>query len=316
VDLDEVTDELYRLPPDEFIAARKDRETEARAAGDRELAKEIAGLGKPSTAAWVANLLARERPEEVAQLVELGGLLREAQENLAGDEMRALDVQRRRLVAEMTRQARQLAYQQGHPVSTTVADQVEETLRAAMTDPAAGEALQAGRLTTAMSYSGLGTGRPDLRVVPPPRADRTTERKPPTRKEPADRGGTAADERRRQRERDRAEAERRAAEERRRRDLEEARAEAEAAAAAVEEAAAAEDAEREAFEHLRGRELELESRIEELTEELNEAREEWNRVTHDRSRAERRQLAAARRAADAARARDKAERRLEALQRR
>jgi hypothetical protein len=309
VDLDEVADELYRLAPEEFIAARKEREAEARAAGDRALAQEIAGLGKPSSAAWAANLLAREKPEEIAQLVELGGLLREAQQNLAGEELRALDVQRRRLIAEMTRQARALAFQHGHPVSATVADQVEETLRAAMTDPAAGEALQAGRLTTALSYSGLGTvERPDLRVVPPPR-----ERPAPA---PARKRAAGGAEDTRARDRERAEAERRAAEERRRRQLEEAQAALDEAGTAADEAAAAEATERARLEELRGREAELEERIDELTEQLSRARDECSAVAHDRGRAERREQAAARRAADAARARDRAQHRLAELQNR
>ena len=67
-----------------------------------------------------------------------------------------------------------LAYERGHSVSTAVATQVEETLRAAMADPEAGEALLSGRLTSPLSYSGMGLGeqRPHLRVVPPPKADR------------------------------------------------------------------------------------------------------------------------------------------------
>jgi hypothetical protein len=309
VDLEDVADELYGLPPEEFIAARREREAQARAAGDRALAKEIAALGKPSTAAWVCNLLAREQRAEVDGLVELGGMLREAQENLAGDELRELDVQRRRLVAALARQGRALAYQHGHPVTTAVADQVEETLRAALADPEAAEELGAGRLTTALSYSGLGTGaRPDLRVVAP----RERPEKPaPARKRTAVRDGDA-DSRRRER----AEAERRAAEERRRRELEQARAALDEATSAAEEASAAADAERERAEELRERESALEARIEELTDQLNRARDEHTRLGHDRARAERREQAAARRAADAERARDHARQHLEQVEKR
>ena len=157
MELDEVADELYALPPEEFIPARKAREDEAKADGDKALAKAIGGLPKPSTAAWVANVLVRDARDEIEGLVELGTLVREAQESLAGDQLRALDVQRRQLITALTRQARSLAYQRGHSVSTAVATQVEETLRAAMADPEAGEALLSGRLTSPMSYSGMGT---------------------------------------------------------------------------------------------------------------------------------------------------------------
>jgi hypothetical protein len=295
VDVDQVADELYGLLPEEFMAARKARESEAKADGDKALAKEINSLPKPSTAAWVCNLLVREAPEEIAGLVELGELVREAQEGLAGDQLRALDVQRRQLVTALTRQARKLAYEQGHSVSTVVATQVEETLRAAMADPEAGQALLDGRLTSPLSYSGMGLGeqRPHLRVVPPPRAG-----KPPApAKRPVDRSGSA-DERRRRTE----EEARQAAEEKRRRELAEARQAADDAEADAEEAAEAAQAERARADELAAREVELSGRIEHLTRELARLREECSAVGTDLARVERRRKAAdhRRREADAA----------------
>lgn len=190
-----MADELYAVPPEEFVELRKARQDDAKADGDRALAKEIGALPKPSAAAWACNLLVREHREEIEDLVELGDLLREAQENLAGDQLRALDVQRRQLVTALTRQARGLAAAQEHPVSTSVATQIEETLRAAMADPDAGRALLTGRLTSPMSYSGLGTtvAKPDLRLVHPlPEADRPARTEKPARaaapKKPAEVG--------------------------------------------------------------------------------------------------------------------------------
>ena len=280
MDLDEVADQLYALPPDEFIPARKAREDEAKADGDKALAKEIGSLPKPSTAAWVCNLLVREAHDEIAGLVELGTLVREAQESLAGDQLRALDVQRRQLVTALTRQARKVAYERGHSVSTAVATQVGETLRAAMADPEAGEALLTGRLTSPLNYSGMGLGeqRPHLRVVPPPKAEKPAPAPKPT----PDRSGTA--------------------DERRRRKEEEARQAAEDAEAAAEEAAEAAEAERAKAEELAAREDELTGRIEYLTRELAQLREECSTVGTDLARVERRRKAAdhRRREADAA----------------
>ena len=294
MELDEVADELYALPPEEFIPARKAREDEAKAEGDRSLAKEIGSLPKPSTAAWVCNLLVREAPDEVGGLVELGSLVREAQESLAGDQLRALDVQRRQLVAALTRQARSLAYSRGHSVSTAVATQVEETLRAAMADPQAGEALLSGRLVSPLTYSGMGLGeqRPHLRVVPPPKA----AKQPPSARRPADRSGSAEEQRRRK------EDEEEARREKRRQELAEARRAAEDAEAAAEEAAEAADAERARADELAAREEELTDRIEYLTRELARLREESSAVGTDLARVERRRKAAdhRRREADAA----------------
>jgi hypothetical protein len=309
VDLDEVADELYALPPEEFIPARKAREDEAKADGDKALAKEIGALPKPSTAAWVCNLLVREARDEIAGLVELGELVREAQEGLAGDQLRALDVQRRQLVTVLTRQARKLAYEQGHSVSTAVATQVEETLRAAMADPDAGEALLSGRLTSPLNYSGMGLGeqRPHLRVVPSPKVEKPA----PAAKRPApDRSGSA-DERRRRKEEEARQAE----EEKRRRELAEARQAAEDAEAAAEEAAEAADAERAKAEDLAAREEELTTRIEFLTRELAKLREECSTVGTDLARVERRRKAADHRRREADTALEHARARVEQLSR-
>lgn len=297
MDLDEVADELYALPPEEFIPARKAREDEAKAEGDKAMAKEINSLPKPSTAAWVGNLLVREARHEIVGLVELGELVREAQERLAGDQLRALDVQRRQLVTALTRQARKLAHEHGHSVSTAVATQVEETLRAAMADTEAGQALLEGRLTSPLNYSGMGLGeqRPHLRVVPPPKAEKPTATAPAKR--PADRSGSAEERRRRK-----EEEARQVAEEKRRRELAEARQAAEDAEAAAEEAVEAAEAEREKAEELATREEELTGRIEYLTRELARVREECSAVGTDLARVERRRKAAdhRRREADAA----------------
>jgi hypothetical protein len=143
VDLDEVAEELYAVPPDEFVAVRKQRQDDARAAGARTLAREIGALPKPTAAAWVCNLLVREQRAAIEGLVELGDLLRQAQESLAGDQLCALDRQRSQLLTALTRQATALAREQGMRVGGTVEAQVADTLRAAMADPEAGEAVAA-----------------------------------------------------------------------------------------------------------------------------------------------------------------------------
>ena len=308
MDLDDVADELYALPPDEFIPVRKAREDEAKSDGDKALARKIGSLPKPSTAAWVCNLLVREAREEIAGLVELGELIREAQESLAGDQLRALDVQRRQLVTALTRQARKIAYEHGHSVSTGVATQVEETLRAAMADPDAGQALLEGRLTSPLNYSGMGLGeqRPHLRVVPPPKA----EKPPAPEKRPADRSGSAEERRRR-----REDEARQAAEEKRRREVGEARQAAEDAEAAAEEAAEAAEVERARADELAAREDELTGRIEYLTRELARLLEECSTVGTDLARVERRRKAADHRRREADTALEHARARVEALSR-
>jgi hypothetical protein len=311
MDLDEVADELYAVPPEEFIDLRKTRQDEAKAEGDKALAKEIGALPKPSAAAWVSNLLVREQRAEIEGLVDLGNLLREAQENLAGDQLRALDTQRRQLVTALTRQARALANERGHPVSTAVATQVEETLRAAMADPDAGEALLTGRLTSPMSYSGMGTtvSRPDLRLVRPPRpepAEKPT--KPPAPKKQT--GESAADRRAREQE-----ERRRAAEEKRQRELVRAREAAEEAVAAAEEAQAALEEHRRQTDALAARRTKLQARVDELADQLADAEREAADAATALKRAERRLAGAEHEAAEAAEISDRAAARVEHLAR-
>jgi hypothetical protein len=310
VDLDEVADELYAVAPEEFVAVRRAREEEARAEGDRVLAKSISQLPKPSLAAWATNLLVREHREEIESLVELGGLLHEAQESLAGDQLKALSVQRNQLLAALSRQVVGLARKHGHPVSSGVAGQVEETLRAAMADPDAGEAVLSGRLSSALSYSGLGTARrPDLRVVRTPPERPAPAKQPPRERTTADDRRRTADERRRREQ----EAARQEAEERRRREIAEAREAVEEAARAAAEATAAAEREQARSDELETRHRELEDRVEELMDELTRAREECNAVGAQLSRAQRRRQAATRRAAESASARERAETRLTEL---
>ncbi len=309
MDLDEVADELYGVAPGDFVAARTEAARRARAAGDRALAREVAALGKPSTAAWACNALVREHPDEIAGLVELGGLMREAQDSLAGDQLRALGTQRSRLLAALTRQARAVAARLGHPLSDAVAGQVEQTLRAALADPAAGEALLAGRLTGTLSSTGTGLGsRPDLRVVPPPAG-----RAPAALA--AD--GRARDRRAAEEEQRRAaeEERRRAAEEERwRRELADAREDAEAAADLADEAARSARTARDRAGRAARRAGELAARAEELVAELARVREEAGAAEAEAGTAQRRAGAADRAAQRAAADRDRAAARVAELE--
>lgn len=149
-----LADELYALTPDEFTATRNQRAKEART-DDKDLGNAIKALPKPSTAAWVVNLVARNEADLLTQVVELGESLRDAQEKLAGDDLRELARQRRQLTGAVTSRARRLANDLGVRISESVATQVEETLRAAMTDEGAARAVRSGQLVEALSATGV-----------------------------------------------------------------------------------------------------------------------------------------------------------------
>lgn len=156
--IEEITDELYGLPPEEFTAARTRFEKEAKAAGDRDAAARIHSLAKPTVAAWLANQLVREHGDELQPLLALGAGLREATRNLAGDQLRALSRQQHELVYALTQQARQLAGAAGRSISEDAVRGLDDTLRAAVADERAARLLLAGRLTEALHSSEFGTG--------------------------------------------------------------------------------------------------------------------------------------------------------------
>ncbi|WP_392544062.1 hypothetical protein [Oryzobacter telluris] len=155
MDLEEIARELYALPPAEFTAARNARSATVRAEGDRGLAEEVKRLRRPSVGAWVLDLLAREHPQDVVPVVELGGRLREAMGVLGAEDLRALDRQRRELTRAVAAQAAAHAEAAGQPVNGAVTAAVEESLRAAMVDEPAGRALLTGLLTDTFTTTGL-----------------------------------------------------------------------------------------------------------------------------------------------------------------
>ena len=153
--VDDVADELYALPADEFVAARNERAKAARAAGAREIAATIAKLAKPNAAAWLANQLARADADEVRALVELGAAMREATAALDRDKLRGLSTQQRQLMASLVGRAREIAQASGRqPNESTIRD-LEDILHAALAEPDAADELTAGRLTGTLRSSGF-----------------------------------------------------------------------------------------------------------------------------------------------------------------
>jgi hypothetical protein len=156
MDLAEVAAELYGLDPAEFVPARTAHVKDARTAGNRELAKEIAALRKPTQVAWVVNISARELPDELEALLAVGDALRDAQRTLSGDDLRRLNAQRQQVVRVFARRAGEAAAVRGHPVGENALREVGQTLHAALADPVVAQQVRTGTLITAASYSGFG----------------------------------------------------------------------------------------------------------------------------------------------------------------
>lgn len=154
MDLAERAGALYVLPLDRFTAARNAAAKDAAQDGDRELAAALRALPKPSSAAWLVNVLVDRRRDEVEQVLELAASLQEAQASVDRAQLHALGQQRQRLLAAVARQALDAAAEVGHDVGPAALPGVEQTLRAALADPAAAAAVLTGRLVRPLEASG------------------------------------------------------------------------------------------------------------------------------------------------------------------
>lgn len=311
-------EELYELSPGDFTATRDAHARQARADGDRELSGRIAALKKPPTAAWAVNLLVRAEPDQVEQLLTLGEAMREAQESLAGAELRELRVQQHQVMDAMRVQATRLVREAGGKLSSDAGEQVISILRAGMTDAEAADAVRSGRLVRVLEATGFGevdvsdavAGEGTATATPRSARTRETTSAATTRPATARRAESPKpppDElRARREEKERREAERRAAEAERREREEQERAEA--LEQAREELAEAEHAAQEAAAEASSataREQDLERRHADLLAQVETVAEQLEAARGTQRATERGAHAAAERAARAQRALEK-----------
>jgi hypothetical protein len=169
VEYSAAADALYAVLPAEFTATRK------RLAGElsRDDARRLTALRRPTVPAWAVNALVRDG--SVGPLLDLGERMREAWST--GGDLGALESERNALVDDLVGRARDLAEDAGRPLSDAFAGEVEETLRAAIADPSAADAVREGRLVHALRHAGFGPFGAAPRTAPPARTPRAaTER--------------------------------------------------------------------------------------------------------------------------------------------
>ena len=139
--LEEIADQLYALPPDEFTEARNEAERELRKAGEQERADKVRALRKPTAAAGAANRLVREHRHEVDAFLAAAASLRDAQFAGKGDIASAARAERDAL--------EKLVGLGGEPVRAT--------LQAAAVDDNTARDLLAARLVREPEPAGFGT---------------------------------------------------------------------------------------------------------------------------------------------------------------
>ncbi|MEO8261396.1 MAG: hypothetical protein ABI566_02405 [Pseudolysinimonas sp.] len=152
-DLSSIAGELYGLDLDAFTAERNTR-AKALRDDDRELADAVAALPKPSASAWLVDQLVRAEPHIVADALGLGPALRAAQAAFDRDALRELGQDRRAALSAVADAARRVAADRGRPVSSAIADDVEQTVLAGMLDEDAAAAVRSGRLVRSLQSIG------------------------------------------------------------------------------------------------------------------------------------------------------------------
>jgi hypothetical protein len=181
-------DELYMLPVRDFTAARDRLAAKLAADDERDRAREVKALRRPTVAAWVVNQLAHRHRAALRRLIDAGEVLRKAQRRLVrggnAGELRAAAKQRQEVLRELRRLAQGILREAG---AAPHLDDILATLEAASIDPAAARAVTAGRLARELPRpSGFGES-PQLTLIAAP------GRTPPTPSAPRSKQPRAAE---------------------------------------------------------------------------------------------------------------------------
>lgn len=152
---DEV-DRLYGLPLDEFTVSRNQLVRRLNQDGQRGAAAEVAALRKPSVPAWAVNQLARERREDMQELLHIADAIK------AGDS--GANERFREVIDELTRAARDLLSSAGRRATHAVLQDVATTLRTGAAEQPA--ELAAGRLQHEFEASGFSSALAGARPAP------------------------------------------------------------------------------------------------------------------------------------------------------
>jgi hypothetical protein len=165
VTVDEISDRLYALPPEEFTQARNRAERDLRAAGKRDEADQVKALRKPTAVAGAVNRLVHGHRAEVEAFLEAAARLRDAQFAGKGELAAAADAERAAL----------------EELVALGGERVRATLEAAAVDDDIARDLLAARLVREPEPAGFGT----LLAHADPAAAGTPAGKPRTARPPA-----------------------------------------------------------------------------------------------------------------------------------
>ena len=151
---------LYRLPPEEFTAARDALARRLRSASERDKADEVRKLRRPNVPAWAVNQIAQGQPELIDEVLATGNELRDAMEIGDGRLLREAERATRQATDAVVEEAERLLAGAGHGVTDDVRSRLAATLRAAIVDPEVAAQVQGGMLERDLELPGFGLDTP------------------------------------------------------------------------------------------------------------------------------------------------------------
>lgn len=187
MDLEAEIGRLYELRPEEFVAGRDELGRRLRESGDRAAAERVRRLRRPTVAAWAVNQVARRQPDLVAELLQTGDKLRQAQRRalsgLRDSGLRPAAAERRKVLDRLVAAAGGVLAEAGR-ASESHQEAITATFEAASVDGEVASAVRSGTLDHELAApAGFGevTGLELLRPPgPPPKPAKPA--KPPARR--------------------------------------------------------------------------------------------------------------------------------------
>ena len=146
-------DELFTVPPKEFIQARNALADRLKRAGRKEQAAEVKRLPRPSPTVWAINRTARDAPERMAELVDAVARLERAQAGRSSDLHDAIEQERNARGRVLQLALSRLA--EGGQTSAETVRRLSATLLGAAGDRSARADLTRGRLTEDRQATGF-----------------------------------------------------------------------------------------------------------------------------------------------------------------
>lgn len=174
---------LFRIPPEQFTAARNQLVAELRRAGKAPAAAALAKLPRPTPVVWAINQVAHQDRAAIDRLVAAADQLKRAQLGRAPTDMPASAKTYQEAVQALVERSLAHLREAGRATTAATRQRMTLTLMAASTAPALREPFREGQLSreeAATGFDVFGDARPSLRVVQPSSPSPAATRQPST----------------------------------------------------------------------------------------------------------------------------------------